>query len=73
MHCFPSLCVGSFPAIYIGAVAMKNSLRLVDFEIRAEVVKEAIARVRESAKSRPAISRKVRLQIVHVEQRVDSR
>ena len=38
---------------------MKNSLRLVDFEIRAEIVKEAVARVRETAKSRPPISRKV--------------
>ena len=38
---------------------MKNSLRLVDFEVRNDIVREAIARVREAAKARTEIHRKI--------------
>ncbi len=49
----------SYPVVYVGCIKLKNSLRLVDFEIRNEVVREAIAQVREAAKTRAPIKRKV--------------
>ena len=45
--------------VFVGSIKVLNSLRLVDFDVRNEIVREATARVREAAKSRAPIGRKV--------------
>ncbi len=49
----------SFPVIYLGSITLKNSLRLVEYDVRNQIAKEAIARVREASKSRAMMTRKV--------------
>ena len=49
----------SYPVVFVGTIAIKNSLRLVDFDVRNEITREGIARVREAAKARATIGRKV--------------
>jgi hypothetical protein len=56
---YPDFFFHSYPVVYVGCIELKNSLRLVDFEIRNEIVREAIALVREAAKARAPIYGKV--------------
>ncbi len=54
-----SLTPCSYPVMYVGSIPIKNSLRLVEFEDRNSIVREAIARVREGTKSRAPIGRSI--------------
>ena len=49
----------SYPVIYCGHIPLKNSLRLVDFNLRQEITRECIARLREANKSKTLTTRKI--------------
>ncbi|EGD79246.1 hypothetical protein PTSG_09968 [Salpingoeca rosetta] len=49
----------SFPVTYVGRHPLARSLRSVEFPVRNKIVREAICRVREEARTRPPIERQV--------------